>query len=231
MYAPKHPWFTAVAGLGLALGLATAMDTSAPALRLASDAVVMPSAAPLPQTPAKPATSTLSDAPPAPAVADPAQADSTGADSARADSAGADSAQADPALAESAGADSALADEESPTSGLTDEAEPGSVMGGANPDIAEAPMAGPVQPGRDREPEPVTVGGTLLVPTEIQPGTYQSTVPEDSDYCYWTRLRGTSGEADDIIAGDFVNPGERVTVTISEDDAAFFHTGCGTLTQ
>lgn len=59
MYARQHPWFTAAAGLSLALGLATAMDTSAPALRLASDAVVMPSAAPLPETPVEPASNEL----------------------------------------------------------------------------------------------------------------------------------------------------------------------------
>lgn len=207
MYAPKHPWFTAVAGLGLALGLATAVDTSAPALRLASDAVVMPSAAPLPETPVEPATSTQTEDPPPSALGEDPSTSALGEDPST----------------------SALA-EESPTSALTDEAEESST-GGAAPDVAEAPMAGPVQPGRDREPEPVTVGGTLLVPTEIEPGTYQGTVPEDSSYCYWTRLSGTSGEADDIIAGDFLRPGERVTVTISEDDAAFAHSGCGTLTQ
>jgi hypothetical protein len=212
MYAPKHPWFTAVAGLGLALGLVTAMDTSAPALRLASDAFVMPSAAPLPEPPAQPATATQS-------LTDQA---------------------ADGALDVPGPPTSALTDEE-PATALTDEApstsalpgEASSTGGAAAPDVAEAPMAGPVQPGRNREPEPepVTVGGTLLVPTEIQPGTYQGTVPEDSSYCYWTRLSGTSGEAGDIIAGDFVWPGERITVTISEDDAAFAHSGCGTLTQ
>ncbi|MEH1127480.1 hypothetical protein [Micromonospora sp. CPCC 206061] len=63
MFALKHPWFTAVAGLGLTLGLATAMDTSAPALRLASDAVVMPSAAPLPETPVEPAATQFAEEP------------------------------------------------------------------------------------------------------------------------------------------------------------------------
>jgi hypothetical protein len=63
MYALKHPWFIAVAGLSLALGIATAMDMSASALRLASDADVMPSAAPLPNTPVEPATEQSAEEP------------------------------------------------------------------------------------------------------------------------------------------------------------------------
>lgn len=73
MYALKHPWFTAVAGLSLALGLVAALDTSAPALRLASDAVVMPSAAPLPETPVEPATEEFAEETSTPARTDEAE--------------------------------------------------------------------------------------------------------------------------------------------------------------
>lgn len=58
MYASTHPWrATAVrlcgaASLALVLGLAAAAETGAPALVLASDAVVMPSATPLAAEPA-----------------------------------------------------------------------------------------------------------------------------------------------------------------------------------
>lgn len=62
MDASTHPWRSAAAslfgaaGLALAIGLGTAMETSAPALDLASDAVAMPSATP---PTAEPATTEL----------------------------------------------------------------------------------------------------------------------------------------------------------------------------
>lgn len=57
MYASTHPWRSAAglcgaAGLALAVGLGAATGTGAPALELTSDAVVMPSATPLPAEPA-----------------------------------------------------------------------------------------------------------------------------------------------------------------------------------
>ncbi|MCW6009315.1 hypothetical protein K1W54_32950 [Micromonospora sp. CPCC 205371] len=226
MYALKHPWFTAVAGLGIALGLVAALDTSAPALRLASDAVVMPSAAPLPETPVEPATTSALPG----SASGSALSGSARSGSGLSGEAEGSSTSTAPDEGSSTGT---VPDEASSSGTVSDE---GSSTGSADPDVAEAPMVGPVQPGREREPEPepeeqVTTGGVLLVPSDIQPGTYQGIVPEDSTYCYWTRLSGTSGEPDDIIAGDFLKPGERVTVTISEGDAAFAHSGCGTLTR
>ena len=58
MYASTHPWrsvalsLCGVAGLALAVGLGATMERGAPALNLASDAVVMPSATPLTAEPA-----------------------------------------------------------------------------------------------------------------------------------------------------------------------------------
>jgi hypothetical protein len=93
-------------------------------------------------------------------------------------------------------------------------------------ETSTAPMAGPAQPKRESS----SSGGVLLVPQDIQPGTYQGTVPKDST-CFWSRLKGTSGEPSDIIAVDALKAGEKVTVTIEEGDAAFSYTGCGTLTK
>jgi hypothetical protein len=69
--------------------------------------------------------------------------------------------------------------------------------------------------------------GTLVVGTDIKPGTYRATVPSDSLDCYWARLKDTSGNFGSIIANGIVRPGGRVTVTIKKTDGAFETTGCG----
>ena len=70
--------------------------------------------------------------------------------------------------------------------------------------------------------------GIYLVPSDVKPGTYTTTVPKDSINCYWARLRGTSGELNDIIANDNAEPGTRIIVTIKKTDKAFSTNGCGT---
>lgn len=70
-------------------------------------------------------------------------------------------------------------------------------------------------------------GSTLLVPQEIKPGTYRALVPADS-YCYWERLKDTSGSLDAIIANNNVEAGKKATVTISAHDKAFNSRDCGT---
>ncbi len=68
--------------------------------------------------------------------------------------------------------------------------------------------------------------GTYIVDTDVQPGTYRS---GENDGCYWARLRGFSGEIDDIIANDFRDSGQSI-VTIKRSDAGFTTSGCGTWT-
>jgi hypothetical protein len=63
--------------------------------------------------------------------------------------------------------------------------------------------------------------GTHIVGTDIEPGTYRS---EGTWMCYWARLKGFSGELDDIIANGN-NPKE--IITISNSDTAFETSGCG----
>lgn len=71
--------------------------------------------------------------------------------------------------------------------------------------------------------EAATFGpGTKIVGTDIKAGTYRS---EGSQFCYWERLRGTSGEFDDIIANGS-SDGQAV-VTIEEGDVAFSSSSCG----
>lgn len=65
--------------------------------------------------------------------------------------------------------------------------------------------------------------GTWTVGEDIEPGTYSTTVPDDSIGCYRERLSGFSGELDDII-----EPGVQTTVTIESSDEAFTSQDCGT---
>jgi hypothetical protein len=68
--------------------------------------------------------------------------------------------------------------------------------------------------------------GTFMVNTDIAPGTWRSSGSGD---CYWERLKGFSGEMDDIIAND--NVSEPTVVTISPGDAGFSSVRCDTWTK
>lgn len=73
----------------------------------------------------------------------------------------------------------------------------------------------------------ITDEGTLSVGTDVKPGTYKATVPADSLGCYWARLKGTSGQLEDIAANDNVNAKGKALVTITNKDKAFETHGCG----
>lgn len=66
-------------------------------------------------------------------------------------------------------------------------------------------------------------GGTHRVGTDIPAGTYRTRLPAAD--CYWERLRGFSGDFDDIIANDF-SSGYHV-VTIKSTDKGFSSSRCG----
>ena len=66
--------------------------------------------------------------------------------------------------------------------------------------------------------------GIWLLGTDIEPGTYMSENHNNS--CDWARLKGFSGDIDDIISND--NPIGRTIVTITPSDAGFSSQGCGT---
>lgn len=65
--------------------------------------------------------------------------------------------------------------------------------------------------------------GIYLVPENVEPGTYRNG-STDTDLCGWARLKGTGGDAEDIITGGF---GPNQVVTIKKTDKAFKVTGCG----
>lgn len=65
--------------------------------------------------------------------------------------------------------------------------------------------------------------GTYRVGTGIPAGTYRTRLPAAD--CYWERLRGFSGDFDEIIANDFAS-GYHV-VTIKSTDKGFRSSRCG----
>jgi len=66
--------------------------------------------------------------------------------------------------------------------------------------------------------------GTWTVGTDIQAGTYRNS--DSSSGCYWARLSGFGGNDTDVIAENFTDA--RQIVTISPGDAGFQAAGCGT---
>lgn len=65
--------------------------------------------------------------------------------------------------------------------------------------------------------------GTFLVGEEVEPGTYRSAGPT-GEVCYWARLKGTTGDGDEIIANS-TSKGQS-TVTVLASDKAFQSDGC-----
>ncbi|GAA4700790.1 hypothetical protein GCM10023263_43160 [Phytohabitans rumicis] len=163
MYASTHPWrstafgLCGAAALALLLGLGAGTDRSASALTLASDAVVMPSAAPLPAEPASvepiaddaPAASSASEEAPSVATDETPPAlseDAPPATSEEAPLAGPE--EAPPAPDEAPPADSAEAppgSDEAPS--VSDEAL--SADGGAPVDELAEPTTAPEEPSEN----------------------------------------------------------------------------------
>lgn len=90
------------------------------------------------------------------------------------------------------------------------------------------PTATPAPPTPTPTPEAFSFGeGTQIIGEDIPPGTYRSSGPEGGFFgsCYWERLAGFSGQLEDIIANEFAD--YRQVVTIKEGDAGFNSEGCG----
>jgi hypothetical protein len=66
-------------------------------------------------------------------------------------------------------------------------------------------------------------GTQVIGENSILPGTYRSS---GDGMCYWARLSGTTGAAEEIISSNQSNGGLQ-TVTILQSDAAFTSMGCG----
>ena len=70
-------------------------------------------------------------------------------------------------------------------------------------------------------------GGAFLVGYEIASGTWRNS--DSSGGCYWERRSGFGGTLDDIISNGYSNSTQ--TVSIGQNDAAFFSEDCGTWTK
>ena len=68
--------------------------------------------------------------------------------------------------------------------------------------------------------------GTYIVGTDLAAGTYKSAA---SSGCYWERLKGFGGTANEIIANDNTDAG--AIVTIAKSDKGFSSSSCGTWTK
>jgi hypothetical protein len=83
-------------------------------------------------------------------------------------------------------------------------------------------------------PRPAPPSGTLtpgrwLVGTQVQPGTYASTVAMN---CYWERTSNFRGSHADILGNAFISTAGQRFVTIVAGDAGFYSTSeCGTWTK
>lgn len=85
---------------------------------------------------------------------------------------------------------------------------------------------GKVTPGAKKVSPPkqyMKQDGVYLVPENVEPGTYRNG-STDTTLCAWERLKGTSGDPDELITAGF---GPNQVVTIKKTDKAFKVTGCG----
>lgn len=97
---------------------------------------------------------------------------------------------------------------------------------------AQLPNAGaPAAPAVAALPPGYVSGdGTLIVGTDIAPGTYRTPGPpagEVMPYCYWKRLKDFNGGLSSIIvSGVASREGQSQVVTVSPGDAAFETSRC-----
>lgn len=92
--------------------------------------------------------------------------------------------------------------------------------------IRDALAGTPPQPDPEPEPDPPSQpgfgDGTHRVPQDVAAGRYRNT--DSSDYCYWERLDGFSGEFDDLKANGLSQ--EIMIVDIDSSDAGFKSERC-----
>ena len=95
------------------------------------------------------------------------------------------------------------------------------------PQLTPGPTAAPTAAPPPAGPRTTFSDGTYVVGSEVSAGTYRNS--SSSSGCYWERLSGFGGTTDEIIANNFTQ--SRQLVTISPSDVGFSAQGCGTWTQ
>ena len=81
---------------------------------------------------------------------------------------------------------------------------------------------------KQEEPDGSFGSGTMVVGKDIQPGRYKSAGAVPGAFaCYYVRLKGFSGELDDIISNEIARADDgAVIVNIQKTDAGFQSKGC-----
>ncbi|MET8986386.1 hypothetical protein ABZW49_13135 [Nonomuraea wenchangensis] len=113
----------------------------------------------------------------------------------------------------------------------------------SDPPTSDPPTTGPTTGPPATQPGVVPSGGasagtgvnpaslrTLVVGTDIQPGTYRTTGPTSGfAMCFWARMRSADAGLDDVITSGM--PTGPATVTIQPTDKAFSTGGCAEWTR
>jgi hypothetical protein len=70
--------------------------------------------------------------------------------------------------------------------------------------------------------------GQWLVGTDVQAGTYETTVPAGSAGCTWERKSASDGIASSVLESGLGREGDKLVVDIRQTDKVFQAQGCGT---
>ncbi|MEV4284986.1 hypothetical protein AB0K40_05740 [Nonomuraea bangladeshensis] len=127
-----------------------------------------------------------------------------------------------PSTSETPAADPPATQPTGPTTGSTT----GPTTGSTTPGPGVVPSSG-ASAGTGVNPASLR---TLVVGTDIQPGTYRTTGPTSGfSMCFWARMRSTAASLDDVITSGM--PTGPATVTIEPTDKAFSTGGCAEWTR
>jgi len=71
--------------------------------------------------------------------------------------------------------------------------------------------------------------GILVVGRDIHPGTWRGTAVGS---CYWARLSGFSGDLDDVLTNNNVDPGAKFIIAVKSTDKGLeIGSDCGAMTK
>lgn len=87
---------------------------------------------------------------------------------------------------------------------------------------------GAVTPATNPTPHNTSAGytdGQYAVGSEIRPGTYVTTVPDDRLFCYWARMAAFNADPDSVLAARNLGPGTVGRLTVKRSDAGVLLAG------
>lgn len=98
----------------------------------------------------------------------------------------------------------------------------------STPDPVDAGPTADAATGTKAAKKPAGIGdGQHAVGDDIKPGTYTTTVGDDSFGCYWARVKNFDGELDSIISNGNLAAGAKGRVVVKKTDGGIeFNGGC-----